>query len=227
MSLLTAAEPAASDPGLTGIAGFVVDVVERLGAPGIGVMVALESIFPPIPSEVVLPLGGFLAGRGRAGVVEVVVWATLGSIVGALVLYAVGAVFGERRVRALVARIPLVDVADVDRGRAWFDHHGDAAVLGGRMIPGVRSLISLPAGIERMPLGRFVALTTLGSLGWNALLVGLGYVLGERWETVGRWSDVISNGIVLVLIGAIGIVALRRWRSRRQGRGDSADGGGV
>ena len=214
---------APTTPELTGLAGFVVDVVDRMGAPGIGFLVALESIFPPIPSEVVLPLGGFLAGRGRAGLVEVIVWATVGSLVGALALYAVGAIFGEARVRAVFARIPLVGVEDVDRGRAWFNRYGDAAILGGRLVPGVRSLISLPAGVERMPLARFVVLTTVGSLVWNVLLVGLGYFLGEQWETVGNWFGTLSNVVLAVVLAAVaGVLLLRLWRAWRT----RADAGG-
>jgi membrane protein DedA with SNARE-associated domain len=126
------AAPGGSD--LTGIAGWVVDVIAALGAVGVGLLVALENVFPPIPSEVVLPPAGFLAGQGRMPVAVVIV-AAVGSVVGALILYWAGAGLGRQRVRRIVDRMPLVDLKDLERAEGWFDNHGGKAVLLGRLVP--------------------------------------------------------------------------------------------
>lgn len=200
---------------LTGLSGWVADVMTRLGGPGVGAVVALENLFPPIPSEVVLPLGGFLAGEGRINVVSVILWATLGSVVGALILYALGAWLGLVRLRRLAGRMPLVSVSDVDQAVRWFDRHGGQAVLFGRMVPLVRSFVSIPAGVTRMPLARFTLYTALGSGLWNTIFVVLGYVLGQRWQSVGQYSSWINNAVVLVIVAAVGWVFVQRWRERR------------
>lgn len=167
---------AAADSGqeLPGLAGQVADVIENLGEIGVGVLTLVETIFPPIPSEVVLPLAGYLSDRGRLSLAGVLVAATLGSVLGALILYGAGARLGRTRSKRMMARLPLVDASDIDRAEGWFDRHGRAAVFFGRLVPGVRSLISLPAGGARMPMAQFLAMTTAGSLLWNSLLVGAG-----------------------------------------------------
>jgi len=177
-----------------------VGLMESLGAPGAGLAVALENLFPPIPSEVILPLAGFTASQGSLGLLPVVLWTTAGSVVGALALYLVGAAIGRDRLRRVVDRMPLVRVEDLDTAEAWFARHGARAVLIGRLIPIVRSLISVPAGVERMRLGRFVALTAVGSLVWNSALVLVGYLLGEQWPAV---EDVMGRyqSVVIVLAG--------------------------
>src|SRR5690349_23612216 len=135
-----------SDPSQGSLAGWVTALMERLGAPGAGLAVALENLFPPIPSEVILPLAGFAAGQGRMNLFAAIGWTTLGSVLGALALYFVGAALGHDRVRAIAARLPLIKVTDIDRTAAWFARHGTKAVFLGRMIPIFRSLISIPAG---------------------------------------------------------------------------------
>jgi membrane protein DedA with SNARE-associated domain len=200
-----------------GLVGWVLDVIEALGAVGVGLLVAVESVFPPIPSEVVLPLAGFLAGQGRMGFGAVVAFATAGSLVGALVLYRLGAVLGTDRLERLADRLPLMGARDVQRADAWMARHGSWAVLLGRMVPGVRSLVSIPAGVQRMPLGRFVLLTTVGSAVWNVLFVGLGFVLGEEWDRVGAYSDPLTYLLVGAVVLALGVVAGRRLRRHRAG----------
>lgn len=214
-----------SDPSqLTGLAGWVVDAVELLGPVGVGLLVALETIFPPIPSEVVLPVSGFLAGQGRMSVVAAVVGATGGSILGAVVLYWIAAAIGLRRLHVIVDKVPLVEHEDLDAAERWFARHGAVAVLTGRVIPIVRSLISVPAGVARMPMLAFLAFTALGSGVYNSALIGLGYALGDRWTDVGRWSDLINAVIigVIVLLLAVGIG--RRLRSNRRKRREGATG---
>lgn len=195
-------------------------LMDALGAPGAGLAVALENLFPPIPSEVILPLAGFAAASGRMGLIAALLWTTAGSVVGALALYALGALFGRERVVAVAARLPLVKVADIERTEAWFARHGTKAVLLGRMVPIFRSLISVPAGVERMPLPVFLALTTLGSALWNTAFVLAGYVLGENWEQVTGYVSVYSKAVlVLALAAVLCFVGVRLVRAVRPGPG--------
>ncbi|MFE8935885.1 DedA family protein [Streptomyces sp. NPDC007872] len=203
-----------------GIAGWATGLVETLGGPGAGLAVALENLFPPLPSEVILPLTGFAAGQGVLTLFSALFWTTLGSVVGALVLYWTGMLLGRERVHALWARLPLVKASDLERAEEWFARHGTKAVFLGRMVPVVRSLVSAPAGVERMPLPVFVALTALGSSIWNAALILAGYWLGDQWDVVGRYVGVVSRAVlVLGVLALVVYVAVRlRGRDRDGGR---------
>ncbi len=214
---MTTAAAAESGQPLGGLVGWVLDVIEALGAPGVGLLIALESIFPPIPSEVVLPLAGFLAGQGRLGFVSVTVWATVGSLVGALFLYWLGAALGTERLCRLADRIPLMDGRDVERAERWFARHGVWAVLIGRMVPGMRSLVSIPAGVQRMPLWLFSGLTVIGSAIWNIAFIGLGHLLGDRWTEVGKYSDVLNYLVIGAAVVVVAVLVVRRARRRRAG----------
>ncbi|SCE75355.1 membrane protein DedA, SNARE-associated domain [Micromonospora haikouensis] len=205
----------------TGLTGWVADVIGTLGAVGVALLVALESIIPPIPSEIVLAMAGYLASQGQFNVVLIVVAATVGSLLGALVLYWLGAALGEERLKRWLDHIPLVDRDDLEKADRWFERHGRWAVLIGRVVPVVRSLVSVPAGANRMPLGEFVLLTTLGSGVWNALIVGAGFALGSRWEEVDRYSSWFNYAIfavfgVMVVSWAAKKVRRRRARRDRQ-----------
>jgi membrane protein DedA with SNARE-associated domain len=188
---------------LTGLVGWVADVIELLGAVGVGVLTLVEVFFPPIPSEIVLPLAGFLSGQGRLSLLAAIIASTLGSTVGSLALYQLAATWGNDRVRRLLGRIPLMDTGDLDRAEDWFDRHDRSSVFIGRLVPGVRSLISLPAGFRGMHLGSFLALTVLGSAIWNTLLITGGYVLGNQWRTVGRYSDWLNYAVIALLVGGV------------------------
>ncbi|MFD5325360.1 DedA family protein [Streptomyces sp. NPDC127092] len=199
---------------------WINDLMDTLGAPGAGLAVALENLFPPIPSEVILPLAGFAASSGRMNLIAALLWTTAGSVIGALALYGVGALFGRERVIAIAARLPLVKVADIERTEAWFARHGTKAVLFGRMVPIFRSLISVPAGVERMRLPVFLALTALGSAVWNTAFVLAGYVLGENWEQVTAYVSVYSKAVlVTAFAAALGFVVVRVVRAVRPGPG--------
>jgi membrane protein DedA with SNARE-associated domain len=198
-----------------GVAGWAIDLMERMGAPGAGLAVALENLFPPLPSEVILPLAGFAASRGDLGLVSAIVFTTLGSIVGALALYGVGAGLGRDRTRAIAGRLPLVKVRDIDKAEDWFDRHGPKAVLIGRLVPVVRSLISVPAGVERMPVVLFLPLTAIGSLVWNSLLIVAGYQLGERWHVVESSVGVFQKLVVAGAVAAVVWFVAVKIRARR------------
>lgn len=216
-SALAAAVPAASDaaPELTGLAGWVVGVIEALGPAGVGLVVALENLFPPIPSEVVLPVAGYVASQGEMSLVWAIVAATLGAVAGAWVLYGLGAWFGRARLRRWLKRIPLMEVEDLDKAEAWFDRHGGAAVLIGRCVPIVRSLVSIPAGLERMPQVRFLLYTAIGSAVWNSLLIVGGYALGSQWQDVGHYSDYINYAVYAAIVIVVVRFVWTRLRRRR------------
>ena len=193
---------------------WVVTLMRTIGAPGVGVATAVETVFPPVPSELVLPLAGYTASQGHYGLVAAVLWATAGSLVGALALYWLGALWGLPRICALADRVPLLSGEDVERAVAWFGRHGRSAVFVGRLVPGVRSFVSIPAGIDRMPLPAFCLYTTAGSLLWNAALIGAGYELGAQWHRVEGWLGSVGNVIWATLAVAVVVLLARRVRRR-------------
>ena len=202
---------------------WVLGIMESVGGPGIALAIFLENLFPPIPSEVVLPLAGFTAANGEYTVVEAVLWATLGSVTGALLLYGIGAALGIDRLKVIAHRMPLVDVADIDKADAWFTKHGPKAVFLGRFVPGIRSIISIPAGIDRMPVAKFLGYTTAGSLIWNSLFVWIGFQLGDRYHLVEQYMDPISKVVyLLIVLTALGVVVWM-WRRSVRRRHDPDD----
>lgn len=211
--LLTTTASAPTEP-MTGLAGWAVGLIDTLGGPGAAIIVGLDNLFPPIPSELVLPLAGFSASRGAFTLLGALFWTTLGSLAGAVIVYWLGALLGRDRTRALVSRIPLMKVSDFDRTEAWFTRHGGKAVFLGRMVPIFRSLISLPAGVERMHFGRFLALTTAGSLLWNTAFVVAGYLLGESWSLVDRYASVFQYAVMAAVAVAIALFVTVRLRNR-------------
>lgn len=198
------------------MADWVFSIVDRLGAAGVGLLIFLENVIPPIPSEVILPLAGF---RARVGAIDARwVWpaATAGSVLGALVLYGLGAWLGYERLSELAGRrwFVLSSRKDLERGYALFEKYGGPVVLLARCVPLIRSVVSVPAGLARMPLWRFTLLTAIGSGIWNAVFLGLGWLLGENWEQVEGFLAPVSKAmLVLVALGVVWLV-VRRLRSR-------------
>lgn len=198
---------------LQNIIDWIISVMEAIGSPGVGLAVFLENVFPPIPSEVILPLAGFTSSQGSMNVVAAFIWATIGSLAGAYFLYYLGAAIGAERLRKIAAWMWLVKVSDVDGALAWFDKYGKASILIGRVIPGIRSLISIPAGIDRMHPLTFGLYTLAGSSVWNALLIWLGWILGENWHAVETVINQYSN-VVYVIVGLALLLCLA-WLIRR------------
>lgn len=211
-----------ADPSeLGGIAGLAARVMTAFGEIGVGLCSLAEVVFPPIPSEVILPFAGFLAYQGSLNVVLVLLAATLGSFAGAAILYVLGRRLGEERAVRLLSRLPLVEEDDFTKAAEWLKRHGRGAVFFGRLVPLVRSLISLPAGATRMPFGRFAAFTLAGTLLWNAILVGAGFALGTQYHLVERYTEYID----IVVYAAVGLVlgwlVLRRILRHRATRRDA------
>lgn len=200
-------------------------LILALGYPGIALVMLAENIFPPIPSELVMPFAGFLAARGELTLWGVLAAGTAGSVAGALVLYYGGRWAGERVLRSLVerwGRWGLISAADLDRALQIFERYGLPAVFFARLMPIVRSLISIPAGMRRMAPRPFLWLTFAGTLLWNGLMSGVGYGLGARWEDFLVFTKQYERGVLLVL-GALvaGFVMARlvaRWRARPAAR---------
>jgi membrane protein DedA with SNARE-associated domain len=214
LSVLLAGLAVPVDDPLGGLAGWIIEVVYALGYGGVFVLVLLENLVPPIPSEVVLPLAGFLVGQGRLGFAGVMAAATAGSVGGALILYGLGYWLGEARLRRLarrLERLPLIEEKRVDQAQDWFRQHGAKAVFIGRLVPTVRSVISIPAGLARMPLGRFVLYTALGSGLWNGLLIGLGWWLGAQWEQAAGYAELAGYVVVVLLVAAAAWWLIRRY----------------
>ncbi|GAA1625711.1 MULTISPECIES: DedA family protein [Brevibacterium] len=215
-ALVTVSASGAAE-NLSGFSAWTVAIMETLGPLGVGFLVFLDNIFPPIPSELVLPLAGFTASRGQLSLVLAIVFATIGSVVGALVLYAVGRWIGLDRIVRIAVKMPLVDVADVHKTIAWFDRHGDKAVFFGRMIPIFRSLISIPAGMRAMPMLKFLLLTAAGSTIWNTILIVAGFYLGENWSIVETYAGYFQTlVIVVVAVAVVAWVVLKVRKRRRQ-----------
>ena len=206
---------------LTALIDGVVGLMDLIGAPGAGVAIALENLFPPLPSEVILPMAGLAAARGSFTLFEALFWTTAGSVVGAFALYGIGAVLGLDRLRALVKRLPLLHVDDVDRTVAWFGRHGGKAVFFGRMLPIFRSLISIPAGVVRMPLWRFGLLTLAGSLIWNSVFVLSGFFLGEQWHIVEEYAGVLQYVVIAAAAAALVWFTVTRVRRLRRAAVDT------
>ena len=186
-----------------GFIGWVLSLMTTLGEPGVGVALFIETFFPPMPSEAVLPGAGFLAYDGHMNVWLAIMWATIGCLVGAWGWYAIGAAMGRERTMWLVKKTPLLEIEDFYKAERFFSRFGGLAVLLGRCVPLVRSFISVPAGIERMPILKFSVYTVIGSAVWNSIWIGLGYAFGPAIKPIlVQWSGLISN-IVLVIIALL------------------------
>jgi membrane protein DedA with SNARE-associated domain len=185
------------------VASFIERIVESTGVFGIALLMLLENVFPPIPSELIMPLAGYTAAQGHANIVLVIVAGTIGSLAGAFVWYWIGLSIGEERLKRLADRYGrwlTLSRTDIDKADDWFDRHGHKAVLIGRLVPTVRTLISIPAGLSEMSSATFLIYSAIGTAAWTTLLAVLGYGLGSRYEQVSAWIDPISIGVLLLIV---------------------------
>jgi membrane protein DedA with SNARE-associated domain len=198
---------------LENLTDWATEIVDRLGYFGVALLVAIENLFPPIPSEVVLGLAGYTASKGDAWVVGMIIAATIGSVVGACVLYVLSAAFGPVRVRAITIRYGTwigFGETDLDRAEEWFDRRSRGAVLVCRCIPLVRSLISIPAGFRRMPIVTFAIFTIIGSLVWNTILITAGYVLADQWERILDYTEPFQTVVVVFIVALVVALVVRK-----------------
>ncbi len=196
---------------------WVLDVIGALGYLGLALLLIAENLFPPIPSEVVLPLAGFLVGRGELNLWGALTAATFGSVAGAVVLYGLGR-WGGRRLVLRYGKWLRVDEEGLRRAEGWFGRYGDWIVLVARVVPVARSIVSVPAGTAKMPLPRFVVLTTVGSAAWNGFLIGAGVALGANWRVVQNWVGSYSEGVLVFGTAAVALFLLLRHFRRGKGR---------
>ncbi|MEK4523595.1 DedA family protein [Psychrobacillus sp. FSL W7-1457] len=196
---------------------WVTDWMNQFGYFGVFLLILLENVFPPIPSEVILTLGGFMTTTTSMTKVGVILAATAGSVIGATILYGIGLLLDVERLEKIVnkyGKFLRLTIKDIHKADAWFDKYGVWAVFFGRLIPLVRSLISIPAGMSNMKFWLFLLFTTLGTLIWNTVLVSVGSAVGENWEDIVGYMDIYSN-IVYVLIAIVGIAFLVWYFKKR------------
>ena len=208
------------------LANWVQDVINQFGYFGVALLVVIENIFPPIPSEIVLPFAGFVAQQGSAGVAQsdtsvigMMIAATIGSVVGALILYVISSAIGPERLRAFVQRFGRwfgVKQTDLLRAEAWFDRRSFVAVLVGRCVPLIRSIVSIPAGFRRMKLTSFILLTAVGSAVWNIALIGAGALLGDQWERVGEYVGVFQWLVIAAILLLLVWFVYSKLQNRRR-----------
>ena len=203
------------------MADWVFSIVDRMGSLGVGLLILLENLIPPIPSEVVLPLAGFRASTGALNVVAVWVWSTVGSVAGALILYGLGVWLGYDRLHRLAGHrwFVITSQKDLERGQAFFERHGSKVVLLARCVPFLRSVVSIPAGVVGMPIVKFLTLTAVGSGVWNAAFVALGWLLGEKWDSVERWLGPVSYVVIGLLVVGLVVLIVRKVRSKEPADG--------
>ena len=217
MTILAELAADTSNVPTDGLAGWTVDIMDRLGLFGAGLAVVGRELLPlPCPSEIVLPLAGFAASvPGNFGLIPVIIATTIGSLIGALALYAFSRAFGRDRTRTVLLWAPLVTEHDIDKGEAWFARNDARAVFFGRFVPGIRALISVPAGVEGMGLLRFSVYTAAGSLIWNTAWITAGYQLGENWAEVEKYAHVLTYALVVVVVAAVAWFVWTHLKARR------------
>jgi membrane protein DedA with SNARE-associated domain len=184
---------------------IIIEIMNQFGYLGVAVLIMIENLFPPIPSEVILTFGGFMTTYSRLGLLEMVLASTIGSVLGALILYFIGRMLSTERLEKLIAgrlgKLLRLKTGDIKKAENWFMKRGKSTIFFCRFIPLIRSLISIPAGSAKMKLPIFLSLTTLGTLIWNLVLVFLGAQLGENWEIVAGIFDSYSSLVVLIFGG--------------------------
>lgn len=193
-------------------------LLESTGYIGIVLLIALENIFPPIPSEVILPLTGYLVFQNKLHVVGAVISATLGSVLGALVLYYLSRNLGKKRVLALAdkyGRLLGISKEDVEKSLTLFHKHGGKLIFFGRIVPTIRSVVSIPAGLTGMDIKKFILFSALGSALWNGILIGVGLALGERWQEIQKYTKVLEYIVWALVIGGIVWLLWRKYKKKK------------
>lgn len=200
---------------------WITNTIQSLGYFGIGLLMFLENLFPPIPSELIMPLAGFTASQGKMALVPAIAAGVIGTVLGALPWFYLGQLLGEDRIKAWITLYGAwigISTKEIDKSQQWFYRHGNKAVFFGRFIPGIRTLISLPAGFSNMPMPQFLIYSTLGTLGWTMLLTFAGYFLGQNYTLVDEYLGPVSKIVLGLLVLAFGLWLLRHRRQRQRRR---------
>ena len=201
---------------------FILHIIEQFGYFGVFFLILIENVFPPIPSEVILLISGFFSTYTNLSVLYMIVASTLGSFLGAIILYYIGKIFNKERLKKIVngrlGKILFLKEKDIDKADEWFDNKGNKSVFFCRFVPIVRSLISIPAGMSEMPMGKFIIYTICGSMIWNTVLICLGYRLGSNWEYVLTILDKYQMLVIVILVIIFGYVIIKFYRKKRKSK---------
>ena len=201
---------------------FILHIIEQFGYFGVFFLILIENVFPPITSEVILLFSGFFSTYTNLSVLYMIVASTLGSFLGAIILYYIGKIFNKERLKKIVngrlGKILFLKENDIDKADEWFDNKGNKSVFFCRFVPIVRSLISIPAGMSEMPMGKFIIYTICGSMIWNTVLICLGYRLGSNWEYVLTILDKYQIIVIVILVIIFGYVIIKFYRKKRKSK---------
>lgn len=201
---------------------FILHIIEQFGYFGVFFLILIENVFPPIPSEVILLISGFFSSYTSLSVFYMILASTLGSFLGAIILYYIGKIFNKERLKKIVngrlGKILFLKENDIDKADEWFDNKGNKSVFFCRFVPIVRSLISIPAGMSEMPMGKFIIYTICGSMIWNTVLICLGYRLGSNWEYVLTILDKYKMVVIVILVIIFGYVIIKFYRKKRKSK---------
>ncbi len=201
---------------------FILHIIEQFGYFGVFFLILIENVFPPIPSEVILLISGFFSSYTSLSVFYMILASTLGSFLGAIILYYIGKIFNKERLKKIVngrfGKILFLKEKDIDKADEWFDNKGNKSVFFCRFVPIVRSLISIPAGMSEMPMGKFIIYTICGSMIWNTVLICLGYRLGSNWEYVLTILDKYQMLVIVILVIIFGYVIIKFYRKKRKSK---------
>lgn len=201
---------------------FILHIIEQFGYFGVFFLILLENVFPPIPSEVILLISGFFSSYTSLSVFYMILASTLGSFLGAIILYYIGKIFNKERLKKIVngrlGKILFLKENDIDKADEWFDNKGNKSVFFCRFVPIVRSLISIPAGMSEMPMGKFIIYTICGSMIWNTVLICLGFRLGSNWEYVLTILDKYQMVVIVILVIIFGYVIIKFYRKKRKSK---------
>ena len=201
---------------------FILHIIEQFGYFGVFFLILIENVFPPIPSEVILLFSGFFSSYNSLSVFYMILASTLGSFLGAIILYYIGKIFNKERLKKIVngrfGKILFLKENDIDKADEWFDNKGNKSVFFCRFVPIVRSLISIPAGMSEMPMGKFIIYTICGSMIWNTVLICLGYRLGSNWEYVLTILDKYQMVVIVILVIIFGYVIIKFYRKKRKSK---------
>jgi len=201
---------------------WITNTMNSLGYLGIGLLMFLENLFPPIPSELIMPLAGYTATfpNTQIQVIPAIAAGVIGTILGAIPWYYAGLILGQQRLQLLAGRYGKwigISGEDIEKSVNWFQKHGAKAVLFGRLVPGIRTLISIPAGISKMPVVPFFLYSTIGTIGWVTLLTYAGYFLGKNYKLVEDYIDVITKVVVFgVLLAIASFIGYPLWKRSRK-----------
>ena len=201
---------------------FILHIIEQFGYFGVFFLILIENVFPPIPSEVILLFSGFFSTYTNLSDLYMIVASTLGSFLGAIILYYIGKIFNKERLKKIVngrlGKILFLKEKDIDKAEDWFVNKGNNSVFFCRFVPIVRSLISIPAGMSEMPMGKFIIYTICGSMIWNTVLICLGYRLGSNWEYVLTILDKYQMVVIVILVIIFGYVIIKFYRKKRKSK---------